>query len=66
MDICNLKGRPFSEYQLSKKRMANSSAVILVHMGRIQMSAPGQSVMDKIQLKLESSFKGPKKSIVMD
>ena len=61
-----VKGRLFSQYQSLKKRMAKSSAAISIHVGRNQMSAPKRSVMDKMQLKPESSFQGLMKFIMMD
>ena len=41
-------GRPFSQYQLSKNITASSSAVIVVHVGIIQMSEL-RLVIDKMQ-----------------
>ena len=46
--------------------MAGSSVVMSIQVGKIQISAPMQSVIDKMQLNPKSSFSGPMKSIVMD
>ena len=59
-------GKLFPHYQLSKNKTAKSSAVMSTHVGRMWMSAPKQSVMDRIQLYPESSFNGPMKSTAID
>ena len=56
-------GRPFSQYQLSKKSTASSSAVRVVVVGMIRMSELRRSVIVRIQSKLLSRGKGPIKSI---
>ena len=56
-------GKPFSQYQWVKNSRASSSAVMVVQVGIIRMSEPSLSVIDKIQLKLSSSGRGPMKSI---
>src|SRR5882762_4953074 len=60
-----LLGIPFSQYQLSKNKTARSLAVMLILVGTIQMLAPSQSVMERMQSKLLSIGKGPIKSKVM-
>ena len=44
-----------------KKRMARFSAEISVHVGIILMLVPKWSVIDKMQLNLRSSLRGPMK-----
>ena len=45
-----LRGKPFSQYQLSKKMTASSSAVRSVQHAIVRKSALRRSVMDRIQL----------------
>lgn len=59
------EGRPFSQYQLSKNRVASFSAVMSVHVGISLTSEPRQSVMVSRQLKPSSSGSGPIKSIAI-
>jgi hypothetical protein len=61
-----LRGRPFSQYQRSKNKMANSLAVSLVDVGIIRISDPSRSVIVRIQSYPLSSGRGPMKSIDMD
>ena len=56
------KGRPFSQYQFSKKRMAQPSAVRVVFVGMIRTSEWRRSVMVKMQSNPLSMGKGPMKS----
>jgi hypothetical protein len=56
-------GKPFSQYQLSKKMTAKSLAVILQRVGMIWMSELRRLVIDRMQLNLWSIGSGPMKSI---
>ena len=59
-------GKPFSQYQLSKNKIAKSSAEMSVWVGTILTLAPKRSVMERIQLNPKSSLSGPMKSIAID
>ncbi len=58
-------GSLFSQYQFSKKMVANFSAIISVRVGISLISEPIQSVIVRRQLKPSSSGRGPMKSIAM-
>ena len=59
------RGRPFSQYQWSKKSKARDSAVRSVVVGMIRMSEPSLSVIVRMQLWPSSSGRGPIKSRVI-
>ena len=59
-------GSPFSQYQLSKKRTASSSAVRVVLVGIIRTSEFKRSVIVRIQSKPLSGGSGPMKSMETD
>lgn len=56
--------KPFLQYQCSKNSEANSSAVISVLVGIMQISTPSLSIIATIQLYPSSSDRGPTKSRV--
>jgi hypothetical protein len=60
-----LSGIPFSQYHLLKSMLARSSAVMLIVVGIMYMSALRWSVIVSIQSKLLSMGSGPMKSIVI-
>ena len=61
-----LSGRPFSQYQWSKKRTASSLALRVVEVGIILISEFSLSVMVSIQSCPWSLGRGPIKSIDME
>jgi hypothetical protein len=59
-------GRPFSQYQFSKKRIAQSSAESVVVVGMMCMSECSLSVMVNMQLTLLLTGNSPMKSIEIE
>ena len=64
--VMSSRGNPFLQNHLSKKIVANSSAVMLVLQGTSWMSAFSLSVMVTIESKLSSLGSGPTKSIATE